>query len=477
MDVGNDVAQRIWEGILSEPYEAHLYRNGAEVLGGLENLRQLSFMVLEPAMQGLAASVLSIMIAAFLLAVDPVATSIFAGTALAIYVLTGLATQSRLRRNSAELAAATTARIKVVQEGLGAIRDVILSRSQGVFQHELRQILDGYRHAYVSNSLIAVAPRFLLEAGGVAAIVCVALVASSRPEGLMGAIPILGALALGGQRLLPLLQQAFAGWSRSAGNTRSLADVVALMMRNPMSAGPADNGMAIGFANEITFNRVSFQYRNRPPAVEEVSFSIRRGERVGIDGESGAGKSTVLDLLMGLLVPTTGEIRIDGVLLGDSTRLAWQARIAHVPQSIYLMDDTIAANIAFGVAADRIDGKRLRDAAEAAYLQDFIESLSDGYNTRVGERGLNLSGGQRQRVGIARALYARAEILILDEATNALDDEAEAAILDAIANLGRDITLIAVAHRRSSLARCDQVITLPDRRKGDKRPAGAEPRA
>jgi ATP-binding cassette subfamily B protein len=217
------------------------------------------------------------------------------------------------------------------------------------------------------------------------------------------------------------------------------------------------------FDTGIAFQGVSFRYwPDGPDVLNDVQITIERGARVGIVGASGSGKSTLLDLIMGLLEPTRGKIVVDGEPLEGARRRAWQLALAHVPQDIFLADTSLAANIAFGVRPELLDMKKVEDAARRANLAEYIASCPQGYDTRVGERGVRLSGGQRQRVGIARAFYKGAQVLILDEATNALDDVTEQGILETLAAIDRDITILVVAHRASTLRYCDYVIEVCD---------------
>jgi ATP-binding cassette subfamily B protein len=214
------------------------------------------------------------------------------------------------------------------------------------------------------------------------------------------------------------------------------------------------------FGDTIELEGVTFRYGSRFPAVHDVDLVIRKGQRVGLVGRTGSGKSTLVDIIMGLLRPEQGELLIGGRPLAADTIQNWQAQIAHVPQSIYLADDSIAANIAFGQRPDEIDLDRIRSAAEGASIADFVEKLPEAYLTPIGERGIRLSGGQRQRIGIARALYKRATVLILDEGTSALDDATEASVMEAISRLHKELTLIVIAHRRSSLVVCDTIVRM-----------------
>ncbi|MEA2999513.1 MAG: hypothetical protein QOK17_1346 [Sphingomonadales bacterium] len=460
MGIGHDVATAIFSRMLRQPYAEFVRRNSSEVLGSLEKVRDIVGSMLQPAMQGLIAVVLAAAIAALLFAIEPFATLAAAGTVIATYVVISVAGRGRLRRNSRILAEAATARTKIVQEGMGGIRDIMLDHSQPLFEAKFREIDGRFRRALAGNVFISSAPRFLVESAGIVAIALIAVAMSLEPGGLVRAIPVLGALALGAQRLLPLIQQAYNGWSLGLGNLQALEDVAALLQSTRTEEDGALEPEPLAFRRAIVFDRVGFGYEAAGFALREVELTIARGERVGIVGTTGSGKSTLLDLLMGLLAPTSGAIRIDGRALGPATRAAWQAQIAHVPQSIYLMDDTIAANIAFGIPADRVDPARVEAAAEAARLRPFLAELAEGLETRVGERGIRLSGGQRQRIGLARALYKRAEVLILDEATSALDDRTEAEVIDSLMGLGRTMTLIMIAHRRSTLAGCDRILSV-----------------
>jgi ABC-type multidrug transport system fused ATPase/permease subunit len=257
------------------------------------------------------------------------------------------------------------------------------------------------------------------------------------------------------------MQIVYSGWARIATSANILDDVLRLL-EMPLPAGMQVAAVRpLPFNQEIAFRNVSFAYGpDQAPVVEELDFVIPKGARVGIVGRTGSGKSTMADLLMGLLEPTQGHIEIDGQLLDANTRQAWQRQIAHVPQAIFLSDASIAENIAFAVEPGRIDQARVRECARQAELANFIESLPEGYGTLVGERGVRLSGGQRQRVGIARALYKQAELLVFDEATSALDTETESAVMDAIERLGRRLTIVIIAHRVSTVAGCSRVLRL-----------------
>jgi ATP-binding cassette subfamily B protein len=268
-------------------------------------------------------------------------------------------------------------------------------------------------------------------------------------------------LALGAQRLLPLMQQLFGNWSVVAGSKGSMRDVLNLLDQPLPTFANQSEPEPLKLSQSIVFQEVSFRYSNHTPWVlNDVNLTIPKGAHVGIIGATGSGKSTLLDLMMGLLRPTRGRILVDGNPIDLTNQRAWQRTIAHVPQSIYLTDATITENIAFGIPPGQIDIERVRKAAQQAQIAHFIESRIEGYDAVVGERGVRLSGGQRQRIGIARALYKQASVLIFDEATSALDNDTEQAIMETIEDLNKEITLFMIAHRISTLKKCNLTLIV-----------------
>ena len=458
-DTAYELAVRLYANALHEPYIYHTQRNSSDIVAAINKVEILTWSVLTPLMNGAVALVIAAFIVAGLIAIDP-AVALVAGIGFsAIYLATIGVTRARLRRNSRIIADAQSQRVKSMQEGLGGIRDVLIDKSQPVFLETYERAMAGLRDRRTTNAFLAGAPRFVVEALGMVIIAAAAVAVAGRPGGLAQAIPVLGALALGAQRLLPLIQQVYNGWASTMGNRQVLMDVLALL-RQP--APPAAAAAApLPFSDAISLDRVGYAYPGgRGTVLEGISLTIPKGARVGIAGKTGSGKSTLMDLVLGLLEPAQGEIRIDGTRLTAQNRAAWQRNIAHVPQFIYLADTSIAENIAFGVRPEAIDRERVRRAAAQAELAEVIEALPAGYDTRVGEHGIQLSGGQRQRIGIARALYKQASVLVFDEATSALDTQTESAVMQAIEKLDRSLTILIIAHRLSTLEGCDTVVRL-----------------
>lgn len=457
---GSDLSIELYRRTLYQPYRVHASRNTSAVLSGIGKVGG-AMNILSQCLMLVSSSVLLLTITAALLAMDPFVASVsIAGFGVSYGVVTWV-TRKRLRRNSQRIAEEQTRVFKAIQEGLGGIRDVLLDGAQPVYCDAYRRADTPLRRGQGSNVFIAGSPRFAMEAVGMALIAVLAYALSRQTGGISAALPVLGALALGAQRLLPALQQGFAAWATIIGNQASLADTIELLDQpiNPELLLPPPAPLALEDA--IEFDAVDFRYGDEGPWVlKGFNLRIPKGARVGFVGATGSGKSTALDLLMGLLEPSGGAVQVDGQPLVGQRLRAWQRTIAHVPQSIYLADASVAENIALGVPPEQIDMERVRQAAQQAQIADFIESRPEGYRAQVGERGIRLSGGQRQRVGIARALYKQAAVLVFDEATSALDNMTEQSLMESINGLSHDLTVLMIAHRLTTVRRCDLIVEM-----------------
>lgn len=459
--VGADFSIEVYRRTLYQPYHVHVDRNSSEIISGITNKIEIVTKVLISVVTVTTSVVLFVAILLTLLIINPVVASVSMLVFGVSYGMIAWQTRHRLMRNSQCIAQEHSRVVKILQEGLGAIRDVLLDGTQSVYCDSYSKAVQRFRRANSENNFINQAPRYAMEALGMVLIAGLTFVLSRQPGGVGAALPLLAALALGAQRLLPLLQQVYANWSNLTGSYGPLVDVLKLLDQAlPEEAGqPASEPLA--FHDTICFDNVNFHYGNNGPQVlNNINLTIPKGTRVGFIGSTGSGKSTALDLLVSLLRPTQGKILVDGQTINGQHRRAWQRTIAHVPQSVYLADGTIAENIAFGVPPEQIDFDRVRQAARKAQIEEFIESRPEGYSVLVGERGIRLSGGQRQRIGIARALYKQATVLVFDEATSALDNVTEQEVMCAIENLNRDLTILIIAHRLTTLRHCDTIIQL-----------------
>ena len=460
---GADLSISVYRRTLYQPYSVHVARNSSEIISGISSKTGTVIGTFTSILNFISSTIILVAILITLVAVDPViALAAFAGFGL-LYALIIKITQSRLVVNGQRIAHESTQVIKSLQEGLGGIRDVLIDGTQAAYCEIYRNADLPLRHAQGNNSFIGMSPRYALEALGMLLISALAYMLALQPNGIARAIPVLGVLALGAQRLLPILQLAYSSWSGIQGGQASLQDAVELLDQPLPDYADQPPAKPLPFHKQIELKNLSFRYTEQTPLVlNNLNLAISRGSRTGFIGVTGSGKSTLLDIVMGLLQPTDGTLAIDGQPVTTSNNRAWQAHIAHVPQAIYLSDSTLEENIAFGIPKGKIDHNRVKRAAQQAQIAEIIESWPKKYKTYVGERGIRLSGGQRQRIGIARALYKQADVIIFDEATSALDNETERAVMEGIECLGHELTILIVAHRLTTLKNCTQVVELGD---------------
>ena len=459
---GSDLSIEVYRRILYQPYYMHVTLNSSDIISSITNkVNGVVFGVILPLLTLLNSILLlfSILIALFI--INPLVASIAIVVFGISYFLTAWFARRRLQRNSKTIVLQQSKTIKILQESLGGIRDVILDSTQLLYSNFFRDADIPLRRATADNNFIGQFPRYAMETIGIIMIAVLAFFLSRQPGGIETALPILGAMGIGSQRLLPALQQIYSSWVSIVGNYTQLNDIIDVLeqpLPKELTQPPR-----FKFKDNLKISNLHFRYNNDSPWIlDGIELNISKGSRIGFIGTTGTGKSTLLDVIMGLLLPTKGEILVDNQkLVGDKLR-AWQRNIAHVPQNIYLADTTLSENIAFGVPSEHIDMNRVRYAAKLAQIDEFIESNFEGYDAFVGERGIQISGGQRQRIGIARALYKQAEVLIFDEATSALDSNTEQDVMSAIDGLNRNLTILIIAHRLTSLKDCDIIIELKE---------------
>ena len=459
---GADLSISIYRRTLYQPYAVHAARNSSQVISGITGkANSVISSIIGPFLNLISSSVTLIAILIALFLIDPIiAAAAFGGFGM-IYALIINFTKDRMRFHSQSISQESIQVIKSLQEGLGGIRDVLLDGSQNTYCQIYRHADFNLRRAQGNIVFIGASPRFGIEALGMFLIALLSYYMASQPNGIAKAIPVIGALALGAQRLLPLLQGAYSSWTNILGGQNSLKDTLELLDQPLPEYADQPAAKPIPFNKEITLQQITFHYSQETPYVlQKLDLTIEKGARIGFIGVTGSGKSTLLDIVMGLLQTTEGSIYIDGQLITINNTREWQAHIAHVPQAIFLADSTIEENIAFSVPPHKIDHERVKQAARQAQISDIIESWPKKYKTFVGERGIRLSGGQRQRIGIARALYKKADVIIFDEATSALDNETEQAVMEAIESLSKELTLLIIAHRLTTLKNCTEIVEL-----------------
>jgi ATP-binding cassette, subfamily B, bacterial PglK len=460
--IGADFSISIYRRTLYQPYAVHLARNSSEVIAGISaKANGLVNGTILPILAIVSSLLMLVSVVAALTVIEPLIPFVVLLGFGTIYVLILLATKKRLVENSVCISREQNQVIKAVQEGLSGIRDVLIDGAQASYCKTYLNSDQPLRRALANVQIINSSPRYGIEALGMIVIAVLAYVLANRPQGITTAIPVIGAMVLGAQRLLPVMQLVYSSVAHIHAGRAPLQDTLELLDQ-PLPAYASEPRPApIAFRHGIDLKGLRFRYTPGGSLVlNDLNLTIPKGARIGFIGKTGSGKSTLLDIVMGLLPPTEGSMQVDGVTITPQNHRAWQANIAHVPQAIFLSDSTIAENIAFGVPANQIDQSRMRAAAEQAQIAQTIATWDKQYETMVGERGVRLSGGQRQRIGIARALYKQANVIVFDEATSALDNDTEQAVMQGIDNLGDELTILIVAHRLTTLKNCSQIVEL-----------------
>ena len=459
---GADLSIKIYRNTLFQDYAVHVARNSSEVINGIiVKTNTVTKGVITPTLSLISTLIMMIGIVAVLLLVNIFVTLTAFFSFGLLYLLVMHLTRKNLSTNSARIASKSDLMVKTLQEGLEGIREVLLNSNQLFYVKLYRDADLIMRQATWRNEMIYSSPRFIMEASGIAIVALFAYFATLQFGGINEFLPILGVFVLGAQKLLPAIQKAYASYSRIKGAAYSLEDVIDLLDQPLPKYANCSANMPISFNQSIELKNLSFRYSHQSPWVlKNLNFKIPKGSVVGIIGSTGCGKSTIIDLIMGLLPLTNGELTVDGVPIDDENKREWQANISCVPQDIYLSDGTIKENIAFGLPKEQINFSKVKIAAQKAQIAELIESWDEQFETMVGERGMRLSGGQRQRIGIARALYSESNVLILDEATSALDNETELAVMNSINTFNKDITVIIIAHRLTTLKKCDMILEL-----------------
>ena len=460
--LGVDLSLGIFTQVINQPYIAHTKQNSSDIISAISiKIAQVINGVVLSVLNMISSFIIVTAIITILLIINLSASLIAILFFSSLYLFYYLYVKQKLKENSLKISLESNSLIKILQEALGGIRDIIIDGNQEIYRNIFQRADLIFRKSLGNNLFISSSPRYIMETFGVLLIVLLAYMLSTQGEkSFADGIPVLGALALGAQRLLPVMQIFYNSWGNIKGTHFVLKEVlVFLNINDSKTMNVINNNCA--FEKNIRLKDVSFGYdENSLPAINKINVEIKKGDCIGVIGKTGSGKSTLIDIMMGLLDPTHGTLEVDENVITSSNRRAWQSRIAHVPQNIYLSDSTIEENIAFGIPVEEIDSSLVRRAAISANIDSVVNEWPLKYKTKLGERGIRLSGGQRQRIGIARALYKQADVLFLDEATSSVDSTTESSIMKAIEKLGNDVTLIIIAHRITTLKNCSRILEL-----------------
>lgn len=457
------IGKRLVEGYLHQPYSWFLNRHSAD-LGKtiLSEVQAVMYNGFLPLMTLLAQSAVAIALLGLLLLVDPI-LAISAGLVLGIaYGCVLVFMSGWLNTLGQERIQANQDRFTVVSEAFGAAKEVKVGGLESIFIERFAKPAEIYAKSFATAQVIGHIPRFALEAIAFGGMMLVILYLMAKSGSFAAALPIIALYAFAGYRLMPALQQIYGAIVQLKYAGPALKAIHADLIGQKPVQQFSDFGGLIALKECIQLNNIVYQYPNsNAPTLNGINIVIPARAKIGFVGSTGSGKTTTIDLILGLLEPQSGTLSIDGLVINSINRRQWQKNIGYVPQQIYLADDTVSANIAFGLAPEMVDQQAVERAAKIANLHDFVtQNMPQGYNTIVGERGVRLSGGQRQRIGIARALYHNPSVLVLDEATSALDNITEQAVMDAVNNLDGEITIILIAHRLTTVRQCDQIYLL-----------------
>ncbi|WP_263819100.1 ABC transporter ATP-binding protein [Salinibacter sp.] len=470
----HSLSRRLLRSYLYRPYEYFLTRNSSELGKNiLEEVKEVTDQMLKPTLRGVAKAVVALFIVGFLVYFDPIVALMVTVVLGAAYGGIYLVVRNQLDKRGEARVEANTKRYQFVGEAFGGIKEVKIQGKEDAFINFYDDPSERYAWNQALYRVIKKAPRYIIEMVAFGGIILIAVYLIAVQESLQQVIPVLGLYAFAGYRLLPALQEAFHGLASARFNVAALEklhrDLKGLAEADSSAFGESGGTVApsLGLEQELALRGVSYTYPGADtPAIKDLSLTIPARSMVGFVGKTGSGKTTVVDLILGLLRPQNGEVMIDGTPLRADILRSWQQTLGYVPQHIYLSDDTVARNIAFGESPDQIDIETVREAARRAHILDYVErDLPNRWETVVGERGVKLSGGQRQRIGIARALYNEPSVLVFDEATSALDQSTEAGVMEAIYDLDGEQTILIISHRLSTVQRADNIFMLEDGRK------------
>ena len=465
------LSRRLLRSYLYRPYEYFLTRNSAELGKNiLEEVREITSNMLKPALRGLAKAIVAVFMIGFLVYFDPVVALMVALVLGASYVGVYFVVRGQLDRQGEVRVESNTQRYQFVGEAFGGVKEVKIQGKEESFLEQYDAPSKRFTNSQALYEVIKKIPRYSIEVVAFGGIILIAVYLIAVEENMRQVIPVLGLYAFAGYRLLPALQEAFHGIAGARFNVAALNKLhgdLNLQMESDSERGSTDDIEPLPLNESLALRNVSYTYpRAQQPAVRDLSLEIPAQTMTGFVGQTGSGKTTTVDVLLGLLRPQDGAVEVDGTPLDDQLLPRWKKSIGYVPQDIYMSDDSVARNIAFGVPEEQIDLEAVRVAARRAQILGFVENeLPEQWRTTVGERGVQLSGGQRQRIGIARALYHTPSVLVFDEATSALDQSTEASVMQAIYDLDEHLTILIISHRLSTVQRADTVYMLEQGRK------------
>lgn len=463
------ISVRLLERYFKTDFEDFCSRHSSDYVKViLTEVTQVTSGILMPLLNLISHGLVVLLIVAFLAFTNPKAAVLVLGSLPVGYLVTYFLIRKKLVQLGVNRDEFNGLRYSSLSEAVNGIRDLKLGEKQGIFLSRFEQASRGFNESVAISQAIVQLPKFVLELIIFGGMLIGILVLLKDPQYLNDYLPLIAVYAFAGYRLLPSAQMLYSIFSNLKFSLPALENLFEdLRVASDLDSyylSRKSEDSELTFEKAIEFVGVNFKYKlNDIATLRDINLSIPKGAIVGVVGKTGSGKSTFIDILLGLVKPTRGHVLVDGCELSDVNISGWHSKISYVPQSIYLVDGSVQDNVAFGVPYDEVDIEKVSAACKAAALADFIDvETPEGLSTQIGERGVRISGGQRQRLGIARALYNRGELIILDEATSALDSDTEAIVMRSILNAFKDQTVIMIAHRVSTLSSCDLILEIKD---------------
>lgn len=470
--IGAELSIRLYHYYMQQSWLFHASGSSSQLTNKIaQETMRITNQVIQPLMQMNAKGVLAFVMALAIFIFNPVVA--IAGVFLFViaYAILYRTVRKRLTKNGKVITHTNQQRFKLMNEGFGGIKDALLLGRQSDFNKRFTLTSQQFGYAQGVTRGLAQVPRYAMELIAFGAVIFLVLYLLEAYDGNLGQIlPVLSVYALAGFKLLPAFQQIYTSLAQVKGNIAAFDSLEEdlISSKNAVSGKSPSQFGKLKPNKLIVLDNIHFRYPGKEEkALNGLTFEIPVNQVIGLVGASGSGKSTAIDVLLGLMKPEAGALKVDGEVLSDERLRAWQNNVGFVPQSIFLADASIRENIGFGLPSAQIDDERIKRATKLAHLDEFLENLPDGLETRVGERGVQLSGGQRQRIGIARALYDDADVLVLDEATSALDGITEKLVMDAIHDFAGKKTIIMIAHRLSTVKHCNTILLLQDGKVAD----------
>ena len=459
--IESDLRSKIFKNNIHQSYSYHLGQNSNDVMSNIMQKTSSMAAFLDDFIAISSSLMTIVLVFSFLIFLKPLIIITIVSVLVIFFVIIFSLNKKRILENSKKISENQDKLVTIFQNSIGYISELIIYSLHDIFISKFNKSSNILAANFTFNYNKTQTPRVYLEYATLLCLAALIYFLNKSESNVINSLAVLAALGLGTQKMLPLINRIHGAITRMKGVQGVVTDTLNLLDNSKIEINENSYSGKIFLKKSIKLKNVCFSYDKKNKFIlKNINLEIKKGSKVGIKGTTGSGKSTLGNIIIGLLDPTEGQLFIDDILISSQNKFAWQKNVSLIPQNVFMDDSTIAENIAIGIESKDINLEKVKNAAKQAHIHDFIVSTTDQYNEKVGERGIRLSGGQRQRIGIARALYREAKIILFDEATNQLDTDTESSIMKSISNLDKEVTVLFIAHRLSTLENCDQIIDL-----------------